>query len=74
MLLIQPSLRNHFKKAHLAVYQDLMGVKVAVAVKSTVHHVVHCVMSLILRIQDAYGAFIWVYYSSLLLSVVDAVG
>ena len=71
MLLIQPSLRNHFKKAHLAVYQDLMGVKVAVAVKSAV---IPCVTSFVLRMQDAYGAFTWAYYSSLLLSVVDAVG
>ena len=48
-----------------------MEVKVAVAVKSAV---IHCVMSLVLRMQDAYGAFIWEYYSSLLLFVVDAVG
>ena len=48
-----------------------MGVKVAVAVKSAV---IPCVTSFVLRMQDAYGAFIWAYYSSLLLSVVDAVG
>ena len=70
MLFIQPSLRDHFKKTHLAVYRDLMGVKVVVAVKSAV---IHCVKSLVLRMQDAYGVFVWAYYSSLLLSVVDAV-
>ena len=71
ILFIQPSSRDHFKKTHLAVYQDLMGVKVAVAVKSAV---IPCVTSFVLRMQDAYEAFIWAYYSSLLLSVVDAVG
>ena len=63
-------LRYHLKKICLVVYQDLMRLKEVVAMKSVT---IHCVMHLVLKMQDAYIALIQAYYWSLLLCSVDAV-
>ena len=63
----QPSLRSQFKKISQAIYQVLMRLEEAVAVK----FVIHCVI--LSMQQNVYNIFVWAYYLLLLVFSVDAV-
>ena len=63
----QPSLRDQFKKISQAIYQVLMRLKDAVAVK----FVIHC--AILSMQQNVYNIFVWAYYLLLLVFSVDAV-